>query len=139
MSISGFTNTIFPGSKQISRWLGICIGLPSMKTTSLIWRFSRRILNHISSEGVFEVLDYVSTLELKDKHGKQAVFKKFKKIRYLHDNINAYQDQAWGDGKMLINYRCKPGIPVDSYRSGYKTHILISLREVKNRGDIDHL
>ena len=26
---------------------------------------------------------------------------------------------------------------VDKYRSGYKTHILISLREVKNRGDID--
>ena len=26
---------------------------------------------------------------------------------------------------------------VDKYRSGYKTHILISLREAKNRGDID--
>ena len=26
---------------------------------------------------------------------------------------------------------------MDRYRSGFKTHILISIREVKNRGDID--
>lgn len=37
----------------------------------------------------------------------------------------------------LLNYRCTPGTPVDRYRSGYKTFILISRREVKNRGDIE--
>jgi hypothetical protein len=58
-------------------------------------------------------------------------------VKFLQNNIIAYQDQAWGDGKILINYRCAPGSPVDFYRSGYKTHILISLREVKNKGDVE--
>ena len=28
-------------------------------------------------------------------------------------------------------------MPVDKYRSGYRTNILLALREVKNRGDVD--
>ncbi|MGD8968956.1 MAG: hypothetical protein PVI07_15730, partial [Anaerolineae bacterium] len=51
----------------------------------------------------------------------------------------AYQDQAWGDGEILLNYRCTPGTPVDRYRSGYKTTILISRREVKDKGDVNEL
>jgi len=87
--------------------------------------------------GMYEVLDYEATLELKDKRGKTALVRKYQKVRYLQNNITAFQDQAWGDGKILINYKCAPGFPVDTYRSGFKNHILISLREVKNRGDID--
>ncbi len=58
-------------------------------------------------------------------------------MRYLQDNIIAYMDQAWGDGKFLLDYRCSPGAAVDQYRFGHKTYILISLREVKQRGDTD--
>jgi hypothetical protein len=32
---------------------------------------------------------------------------------------------------------CTPGTPVDRHRSGHKTYILVSRREVKNRGDAD--
>jgi len=93
----------------------------------------------IKSHGreVYEVLEYESTLELKDIRGERASFRKRERVRYLRDNIIAYQDQAWGDGEILLNYKCKPGYPVDRYRPGKKTYILISLREVKNRGDID--
>lgn len=91
----------------------------------------------LASEGMYEVLDYESTLELHDRGGKKATFKKRKKVRYLQDNIIAYQDYGWGDGKILLNYRTNRGKAVDQYRSGYKTYILLSLREVKNRGDID--
>jgi hypothetical protein len=42
-----------------------------------------------------------------------------------------------GDGEILVDYRCSPGTPVDRYRSGYKTYILISRREVKNKGNVD--
>ena len=83
------------------------------------------------------MLEYESTLELHDRKGNLATFSKREKVRYLQNYIITYQDQAWGDGEILINYRCSPGSPVDRYRSGYKTHILISLREVKNKGDID--
>jgi len=69
-----------------------------------------------------EVLRYESTLELKDRGGERATFKKREQVRYLQDNVIAYQDQAWGDGEILVNYRCSPGTPVDRYQSGYKTH-----------------
>ena len=83
------------------------------------------------------MVDYESTLELKDRDGKRATFKKREKVRYLQDNVIVYQDQAWGDGRILVGYRCTPGKAVDRYRSGYKTYILISRREVKHRGDVD--
>jgi len=86
---------------------------------------------------MYHVLDYESTLELLDVEGKFARFEKQKKIKYVQDNIIAHQDYAWGDGKILVNYKCHPGKAVDRYRSGYKTYILIALHEVKNRGDVD--
>ena len=86
---------------------------------------------------MYHVLDYQSTLELLDAKGKSARFEKQKKIEYLQDNIIAHQDCAWGDGKILLNYRCHPGKAVDRYRSGYKTFILLALHEIKNRGDVD--
>ena len=91
----------------------------------------------VANEGNYEVLEYQTTLELHDDKGKKASVKKCEKVRYLQNNVIAYQDQAWGDGNTLMNYRCNPGKPVDFYRSGYKTYVLISLREVKHKGDID--
>ena len=45
-----------------------------------------------------QYLEYESTLELLDPEGTRATFKKRKKLRYLQDNVIAYQDQALGDG-----------------------------------------
>ncbi len=111
------------------------LGLNWFELVGKLWGIGRKIVKGLSIEGVYEVLEYETTLELKDKRGEKATVRKREKVRYLQDNIIAYQDQAWGDGEILVNYRCSPGISVDRYRSGYKTHILISLREVKNKGD----
>jgi len=81
------------------------------------------------------VLNYESTLEILDPEGKEAVFSKTEEVRFLQNNVIAFQDQAWGDGKILQDYQCSPGVPVDSYRFGHKTHILISLRDVMKKGD----
>ena len=51
---------------------------------------------------------------------KICPFSKRQRVRYLQNNIIAYQDQAWGDGEMLVNYRCSPGVPVDRYKLGHK-------------------
>ena len=91
----------------------------------------------MANEGVYETLEYNSTLEIQNRKGTRATFSKRKKIRYLQDNIIAYQDYGWGDGEILLNYRTSRGKAVDRYRSGYKTYILLSLREVKGRGDVD--
>ena len=49
----------------------------------------------------------------------------------------AHQNQAWGDGEILLNDFCTPATPADRYRSCQKTHILISRGEVKDKGDLD--
>jgi hypothetical protein len=59
------------------------------------------------------------------------------KVRYLQDEIIAFHDYGWGDGEILLNYKTSRGKAVDKYKSGYKTYILLSLREVRNKGDID--
>lgn len=102
-----------------------------------LYRLGKSSIQKITNPGIYEVLNYGTTLELLDKKGKKAILKKKEEVKFSQNNIIAYQDQAWGDGKILLNYRCNPGTPVDRYRSGYKTHILISLREVKNKGDKD--
>ena len=115
----------------------IFLDLPWASIIGDAWKHFRKLLRGFSQEGVYEVLDYETTLELLDSEGKSAHIAKRKKVRYLQDNIIAYQDHAWGDGKILQNYQCSPGKAVDQYRSGYKAIVLIALREIKSRGDID--
>ncbi|MCA9904379.1 MAG: hypothetical protein KC547_11015 [Anaerolineae bacterium] len=88
-------------------------------------------------EGIYEVLDYDAQLTLNDSKGKLATFTKRQRVRFLQHNVIAYQDQAWGDGEIFADYRCAPGIAVDRYREGHKFRVLISLRETKNRNDVE--
>ena len=103
-----------------------------------VWRIGKRILSMKAHEGVYEVLSYEATLELLDETGKQARFVKQQRVRFLQENIIAYQDHAWGDGNIFATYKCSPGVAVDRYREGHTYQILISLRETKNRGDVEN-
>jgi hypothetical protein len=123
--------------KWLEKLVGLFSGLPWIEIIGDVWKLGRQMLQSSGNAGLFEVLEYESTLELKDRQGEMATFKKREKVRYLKDNVIAYQDQAWGDGEILVDYRCTPGVPVDQYRSGHKTYILISRREVKNKGETD--
>ena len=87
--------------------------------------------------GIFEVLEHDAQLEFCDPKGKRAVYTKRQRVRFLQDNVIAYQDQAFGDGDIFAEYKCTPGIPVDRYQEGYRYRILISLRQTKNRGDVE--
>ncbi len=117
--------------------VAILLRLPWLEIVADLWKASKKVLRGWTDEGMYEVLEYESVLELKDKRGERAHFRKREKVKYLQNGIIAYQDQAWGDGEILRNYRCIPGTAVDRYRPGHKTYILVSLRNVKNRGDID--
>lgn len=125
-----------PAQSRLQSWILTLVDIPLFNIFSDLWKIGRKIVRGLSTEGVYEVLDYESTLELKDNKGERAVFHKKEVIKYLQNYILTHQDQAWGDGEILVGYHCSPGMPVDRYRSGYKTHILISLRDVKNKGDI---
>ena len=121
----------------LPQWGTLLLSLPWIEIIGELWKLISKMLRGMANEGVYEVLDYESTLEIHNRNGTRATFKKRKKIKYLQDNIIAYHDHAWGDGEILLDYRTSRGKAVDLYRSGYKTYILLSLREVKNRGDID--
>jgi len=100
-----------------------------------MYQLGKSYIQRLRKPGMYEVLNYESTLEILDPKGKQAIFTKKEILKFLQNNVIAIQDQAWGDGKILDDYQCSPGFPVDFYRSGHKTHILISLRDVKQKGD----
>lgn len=127
-------------TKSDASWpkiIGMALGLPWFQIIGQVWKIGRKIIRGLSNEGIYEVLDYKCTLELLDSEGKNAIVQKREKVRYLQDNIIAYQDQAWGDGEILLDYHCSPGVLADQYQVGAKTYILISLRNVRNKGDID--
>ncbi len=104
-----------------------------------VWlqKLIQRLLGLNVQEGMYEVLEYEARLELRDTTGKHAVFFKRQKVRFLQDNIIAFQDQAYGDGDIFADYKCSPGVPVDRYQEGYRYRILISLRQTKDRGDVE--
>jgi hypothetical protein len=85
--------------------------------------------------GIYEVLSHDTTLELCDSAGEVARVHREETVRFLQDHVVAFTDYAWGDGQVLADYRCQPGVPVDIYEDGAKHTILISLRETKSRGD----
>ena len=72
------------------------------------------------SSGLYEVIDYELSLELYDIRGSIASVNKRQTVRYLQDHIIAYQDQAWGQGEILVDYSCAPGIPADIYQEDKK-------------------
>jgi hypothetical protein len=96
-----------------------------------------KLLRGFSSEGMYEIVDYESTLELLDVRGKAAKFSKNMVIRYLQDDIVSFSDFGWSDGQGLLGYKIAPGVPVDRYKSGHRNYVLVSLRQRKTKGETD--
>lgn len=90
-----------------------------------------------SDKGMYEILDYDTTLELLDSRGRSAVIYKRQKVRFLQDHTLVFQDYAWGEGEIFADYKCAPGVVVDRYQAGDRWNILISLRAVKSKGDVE--
>lgn len=89
-----------------------------------------------SPEGLYEILEYDCKLELLDTQGRAASLTKHQRVKFLQDNVIAFQDYAWGEGNVLAEYKCSPGFEADRYLEGDRWNILISLRETKHRGEV---
>ena len=118
------------------RWVLPFLTSEAFEVLLRLLKIIHRQLSREWHEGMYEILEYDSVLELKDKQGKTALLKRRQKVRFLQDNIIAYEDQAWGEGDIFADYQCSPGVAVDRYRDGFKWKVLISLRETKQRGDV---
>ncbi len=124
-SVTGFLHGI--SAHRIWNWVQLAVDMS--------FSFSQ-LGQLLRKDGVYEILDYDSTLELMDERGKMAVFRRTQKVKFLQDNVIAYQDHAWGDGELFVEYSCSPGVAVDEFQDGDRWTVLISLRETKNKGDI---
>jgi len=124
-------------TKSSHDWLRILLTLPFGDWAPIIAQLLKHISLPLARPGIYEVLDHDVRLELKDAHGHEALYTKRQKVKFLQNNIIAYEDKAWGDGEIFADYRCSPGRAVDRYREGHRYRILISLRERKQAGDVE--
>lgn len=98
---------------------------------------SQEYVRKSAPEGLYEILEYDSKLQLLDAQGRTARLSKHQQVKFLQDNVIAFQDYAWGEGNVLADYKCSPGFEADRYLEGDRWNILISLRESKQRGDVE--
>jgi hypothetical protein len=73
----------------LDKLITVLWGLPWPEVVAVVWKIVRKVVQGRSYAGMYEVLEYEATLELKDRGGKKATFKKREKVRYLQDNIRA--------------------------------------------------
>lgn len=116
-------------------WLGNFNPIQIISHLPELWIVVPSLLDKLFYRGMYEILDYESTLDLTDPQGRTAVLTRREEIRFLQDNVVAIHDHAWGDGHLFVRYQCQPGVPVDIYEDGSRHNVLISLRETKNKGD----
>lgn len=138
-SIDVVTQNRLQNDKSIIRASASLAGkiFPWIDVIAEVWRFGRILWERTTNVGIYEVLEYNASLKICDVEGKRAQHKKHQKVRFLQNNVIAYEDQAWGDGNILLNYKCSPGVAADQYKPDRKTFILISLRDAKQRGEIE--
>lgn len=74
----------------LDKLIALLLRLDWLDVLSDVWKAPRKALSGQSYKGLYEVLEYESTLELKDRGGKRAAFKKREKVRHLQDNVIAY-------------------------------------------------
>ncbi len=128
------TKTLTPSGQRL---LSLLFSLPWLNILAEIYRVGRKLWQGMADEGMYEVLEYESTVELHDTAGKVATYRKRQRIRYLQNHIIAFQDQIWSDGVSPIDYQCSPGVVVDRYRPAQTTILLISLCGVRMKGDVN--
>ena len=108
----------------LEKLIALLLRLPWADLLVEAWKTTVKAIKNWSTPGMYQALEYESTLELQNPRGKKATFSKREKVRYLQDHIIAYQDQSWGDGEILVDYRCTPGKPVDRYRFDHEIYII---------------
>lgn len=109
-----------------------------IRVASKLYQNIVQLLKHRAHEGLYEVLEFDAVLDLVDAKGGKAFFKKRLRVKFLQDNVIAFQDHAWGDGQVLRDYHCSPGTVVDHYQLGDRWNVLISPRETKSAGDTEN-
>ena len=70
-------------SSKAIKIVAAVLGVPWVEVAVEAWKFAGKILRGMTHEGMYDVLEYESTLDLQDKEGKRAVFRKISIIRSI--------------------------------------------------------
>lgn len=132
----GRSETKTSSSSSLLHKVLACFSIDWLITLLDLYPYLARLLPE-KYTGLYEILEYDIALELLDPQGRTAVFRKHQRIKFLRNNVIAIQDYAWGDGQIFAEYEVQPGVEVDRYQEGDRWNILISLRETKNRGEVE--
>ena len=109
--------------------------ISTLKEILALLRNTAAFLAERRLQGIYEVLEQQRTVEIHDPNGHAVTVDTTERVRFRQNHVAAITDYVWGDGDMLAEYRCSPGVPVDCYKEGSRYAILISLREHRNHGD----
>lgn len=74
--------------------IAVLFGGPWLEMVADFWKIGKKLWRGLADEGMYEVLEHYVVLELKDTQGKRALVRKRQKVRYLQNNIIAYQASA---------------------------------------------
>jgi hypothetical protein len=84
----------------------------------------------------FETIKFSGRVEILDKEGQVARFKRRQRIRFLEDGVSVFFDRIWGEGVLLAGYKTGALRIIDALptRKGYV--IVLALPRPFKRGEI---
>lgn len=85
--------------------------------------------------GAYEVLESHVKWTVQDDRGAEVEMERQSRLRFLQNEVIAISDFAWPQTQAIKSYSCSPGIKVDQFPHADKLQFVISLRDVKHRGD----
>jgi hypothetical protein len=83
----------------------------------------------------YETISFHGRLEILDKEGRVAIFRRRQRIRFLEDGVAEFIDRVWGDGVLFAGYEARSMSLVEAIptRKGYA--VLLGLPRAFARGE----
>ena len=120
---------------KASEWLSLLLSPELIRLLTILVRVVNEKLTQMRQRGTYEVLEYEVVLELRDTRGRDAVYTKRERVRFLQESSTFY-DYGWGDGEAFASHRVKPGRIVERRQVGPRQRSLIALERPRGRGDL---
>lgn len=83
----------------------------------------------------YEVLSYEASLELLDTEGREAVYVRKQRLRFLQDGVTAIDDYGWGNGIAFASHYAYPGRFVDRRIEGSRLRSTVELSRAYDAGE----
>ncbi len=95
----------------------------------------KALLPEDANKAPYEVLDYNTTLLLRDPYGIRATEIRRERVRFLQNGISAMLDHFWGDGAVAHSYEHTAGPIRDSFKVDEVRHVLVGLKKLPAKGE----